>query len=541
MSPGERLPRGTRRLGSRGALVRLGVLAILALVASGCDVLGPIEPPPAACSGAGSRLAASVSPLPGGSPYDAEFEAAGRAFGVPPELLRVVGWTETRWQMVEGREEFPGRPPAFGVMALRGDRLAAGARLAGVSERAARTEPSANIRAAAALLDSLARASGVDRSGGPAAWAPAVASYGGIQTPGGRAAFLRGGVYAALGVSLPEADARAARASPAAASLACPPAAPDDGQAVWRPSPNYDRRPSGPAGDPHMVIVHTCEGSYAGCWSWLANTASGVSSHYVVSENGGEISQLVREADRAWHIAATYDCSLNAGHDCRLNGVQANGFTVGIEHAGFASQDSFPAAQIAASAALVCRISQRLGIPRDFRHVVGHGRLQPDNRTDPGGSWPWTAYITSIQRDCGETVVDDSSAFLDGDVARVEAPASWTATDQTPGYYAAGYRWTPTSGADDDPMVFSFRLGEAGTRSVDVRWTEGSNRSPAARYLVVGAAGDTLASVQVDQRTGGGDWHELGSWSFPAGWNRIVLSRLGPSGTVVVGDAVRVR
>ena len=40
-----------------------------------------------------------------------------------------------------------------------------------------------------------------------------------------------------------------------------------------------------------------------------------------------------------------------------------------------------------------------------------------------------------------------------------------------------------------------------------------------------GAAGDTLATVRLDQTTGGGRWHALGTWAFPAGWNRVVLLR----------------
>lgn len=538
----------------RGAALLAAVLATAAC--SDGSILDPDCPPVAGRVAPSTAVAPESARLPSrGSSYEAAFREAGEDFGVPTELLRAVAWEETRWQMVRGEEEFPGRPPAFGVMALRGDRLARGAALAGVSAEAARTDARANIRSAAALLDSLADAAGLDRSE-LASWAPAVAEFSGIELAAGRDAYLRRGVYGALGVSLPRDAGGGAPGTPPGPSAdhvpfhECPegpddpdpdpdPGA-DDPEAIWRPSPNFDARPADGTGDVHMVIVHTCEGNYAGCWSWLTNPASEVSSHYVVNEEGTEISQLVREEDRAWHIAASYDCALNHGHDCRLNGVQGNHFTVGIEHAGFASQDSFPAGQVEASAALVCRVSQRTGMPRDYRHVVAHGRLQA-NRTDPGLSWPWADYVTSIQRHCGETVVDDSSAFHDGDVARVDVPAAWTATDQTPGYYAGGYRWAPTWPSSDDALVFSFRLEEPGSRTVEARWTEGGNRSAAARYHVLTAAGDTLATVERDQRKGGGAWRELGSWSFPAGWNEVHLSRRGASGSVVVGDAVRVR
>jgi len=58
---------------------------------------------------------------------------------------------------------------------------------------------------------------------------------------------------------------------------------------------------------------------------------------------------------------------------------------------------------------------------------------------------------------------------------------------------------------------------------------------------VISSAGDTLALVRVDQTTGGGRWRALGTWTFPAGWNRVVLLRRGTAGSVVVADAVRVR
>src|SRR2546429_3487180 len=67
---------------------------------------------------------------------------------------------------------------------------------------------------------------------------------------------------------------------------------------------------------------------------------------YTTLSRSSEISQLVREKTRAWHIAALYDCTLNRRHECWRNGVQSNHFTVGIEHAGFVSQDSFPRAQL---------------------------------------------------------------------------------------------------------------------------------------------------------------------------------------------------
>ena len=508
---------------------------VIALVAACREA--PVEPCPSLrVAGIAAERAAPVARA---TPFDSAFAAAGAEFHVPPALLKAIGWVETRWEMVQGAEEFAGRAPAFGVMALRGTSLERGAARAAVTPEAARRDPLANIRAAAALLDAFADEAAIDRSR-TGQWSDVIARYSEIERPDGRAAYTREVDRALGGASPPLGQA------PAAAPIACQPppgsgGAPDYPPAVWRPSPNFNARPSDSTGRVHLLIIHTCESNYASCWSWLVNPASQASVHYVVSEDGDEISQLVHEGDRAWHIAATYDCTLNRRHDCWLNGVQSNDFTAGIEHAGFASQGSFPASQIEASAALACDVTRDRGIPRDWQHIVGHGQLQPANRTDPGPNWPWTTYLHRVQALCGETVVDDSAPFNDPALAAAVVPDAWSASDSTPGYYGGGYRWASTQSDATDGAAFSFRLAAPASRAVDARWTSGTNRSPQAAYAVISSAGDTLALVRVDQRTGGGGWRALGTWAFPAGWNRVVLLRRGAAGSVVVADALRVR
>jgi len=493
-------------------------IAVLGLLAAACRA-PPQQPDP--CP---DPISARLTAVPSSSPYDSLFVAAGVAFGVPADLLKAIGWVETRWQMVSGTEEFPGRPAAFGVMALRGAALERGAALAGVSPEAARSDPRANIRAAAALLAELAARTRGD-------WTAAAAELSGIDLPAGRAAYLR--------------EVNRARQGPAAAAAVepCPPPdpGPDYATAIWRPSPNLNQRPADATGVLHAVIIHTCEGNYAGCWSWLVNPVSEVSAHYVVDEDGSEISQLVHEPDRAWHIAAFYDCTLNKDHECWLDGVQSNHFTVGIEHAGFASQGSFPATQLDASATLVCDLTRDRGIPRDWQHIVAHGQLQPENRVDPGPNWPWIGYLHRIQAACGEIVVDDSARYNDPGVAAVRVPGDWAATSPTPDYYGGGYSWASTLPGATDSAVFSFRLDQPVPRTVEARWTSGSNRSARATYVIIDAMANTLGVATVDQTNGGGSWQPLGTWTFPAGWNRVALVRDAATGVIVVADAIRVR
>lgn len=479
---------------------------------------------------------------------DSVFARAGREYDVPSDLLKAISFTETRWQMIRGEVEFEGMPSAHGLMALRGERIVQGARLARVTEAAARTDTLANVRAAAALLDSWARDAAIVRHD-LGAWAPLVARYSGIEHAAGQASYVHEGVYATLqkgAVATAQgnviASIRPTFTTPAFMEMSTLAAAPDYASAVWRPSPNYNDRPAGDIGVPHMVIIHTCEGSYSSCWSWLTNSSAQASAHYVVNESGSEISQLVYESKRAWHIGATYDCSLNSSHECWRNGYSSNHFTIGIEHGGYASQTSFPSGQIDASAKLACDISKDHNIPRDRYHYVAHGQLQPYNRTDPGPNWPWTDYMNRINSHCGSgtIIVDSNNASNDASVAKIEVSANWASSAATAGYYGTGY-WYANTAAVSDPATFWFYLPASATKTIDAWWTTGSNRSTTAPFIAYNAAGTEVGRVSANQQVNGGKWNALGTWSFTAGWNRIVLSRWTTTGYVVIADAVRVR
>lgn len=498
-----------------------------------------------------SSLTAPPPNAPAAGQLDVTFDRAAAEFGVPVSVLKAIGYVETRWQMVRGEEEFPGQPVAHGIMALKGAQLERGAALAKVSVQAAKTQPDANVRAAAALLSSYAAELKLDRAD-VAAWAPAVARFSGIADAGGQAAYVHRDVYAAINEGVvgrgPQGGVVASlMPSPVAADFPMPvtafAAGPDYAPAIWRPSPNYNARPAGDIGDPAMIVIHTCEGSYTSCWNWLVNSASGVSAHYVVNESGSEISQLVRESDRGWHIGATYDCSLNSNVECWRNGYSANHFTVGIEHGGYASQTSFPVGQIDASAKLSCDITRGQAIPRDRYHIVAHGKLQPYNRTDPGPNWPWTDYMNRINSHCGAgtgIVVDNNNASNNSATGRFEASTNWTASSGTAGYYGSNYQFASTA-AVSDGATFWFYLPAAATKTIDAWWTAGTNRSAAAPFIAYNAAGTQVGSVSVNQQAGGGRWNAIGTWSFSAGWNKVVLSRWAATGYVVVADAIQVR
>ena len=491
---------------------------------------------------------------------DDDFVDAADEFGVPAQLLQAIGHVETQWQMIQGEVEFEGREAAFGVLALRGEQLARAAALAGVSVDDVKTDRRKHLRAGAALLSAYADELEIDRSD-LGAWAPVVALLSDIPDPDALASYIHNDIYPTLRAGVTERDlqgAPVARLDPADAfpDFADPPnptfgPGPDYAGSVWRASPNFSSRPAGDIGKVAMVIIHSCEGAYSGCWGWLVNPQAGVSAHYVVKEDGSEISQLVKESNKAWHIGASYKCSLNGNLDCWRDGYNANSFTVGIEHAGFASQQSWNSNLIDKSAKLVCDITQGHNIPRDNKHIVAHGKLQPYDRVDPGPNWPWTTYLSKVNTYCGAQpppdpqpggtiIVDSNSANNDAATAKITVSANWTSASSTAGYYGTGYFFANTAPVSD-AAEFSFYLAADATKTVDAWWTAGTNRAAAAPFIAFNASGTKLGTVNANQQANGGKWNQLGSFKFTKGWNKVVVSRWTTEGSVVIADAVRIR
>lgn len=368
-----------------------------------------------------------------------------------------TGWTHVAPDPAEdpGHRHMP---PAYGVMGLyRGEgfdnQVRAGARLLGVDESLVVSDPQTNILAAAALLDLAIRSAGEGNRqlssarDGLEAMSDALARYAGYGPGGGgiqayaRQSFayevlqtLSRGVDA-HGVRIPSQPIQMELAFPAdslrlltapalrldreadsvrptdelveplpspAPSAAQAPAGPeagiaavDFGEALWNPAhtANYSTAGNSMTG----VIMHTVEGNYAGTISWFKNpTPPNVSAHYVIRKSDGQITQMVREYQQAWHAYAH------------------NYYTIGIEHDGYASDpNNWSQAMLNASARLVRSICARRpvdcasawkGPGYDYWHVVpdsvrikAHGMLTYNqNRYDPGKYFPWASFYTMI-------------------------------------------------------------------------------------------------------------------------------------------------
>ena len=123
---------------------------------------------------------------------------------------------------------------------------------------------------------------------------------------------------------------------------------------------------------PEAIVLHTCEGDFAGCVGWVCNSSSMVSYHYVISETG-EICQTVNPTDTAWHAGR-----INAPTWKLIKpNINPNLYTIGISCGGFAKDNHSPA-QLHSLAQLVAKLCVDYKIPCDADHIVYHKEIAVD-------------------------------------------------------------------------------------------------------------------------------------------------------------------
>jgi len=171
----------------------------------------------------------------------------------------------------------------------------------------------------------------------------------------------------------------------------------DYGPAIWdaAASCNYSSRNSTPIS---AVTIHFVQGSYAGCISWFKNCSANASAHYVIRSSDGQVTQMVLESNKAWHVGSE------------------NPYTVGIEHEGYVNNISwFTNAMYNSSANLTRDIctSNSINPLRTYygpscsgssaqcqlggcTKVKGHQHYQNQSHTDPGPNWSWSKFYKLI-------------------------------------------------------------------------------------------------------------------------------------------------
>lgn len=387
--------------------------------------------------------------------FQEDFEAAYVMYpAIPKGMLEAVSWTNTRMRDIRPDQEMAsciGMPKVYGVMGLMGDgagwfreNLNLVAQTASTARQAVLSSPRTQILGYAHTLDALARRQGtslkdvktwfkaLEQLSEIPAHEDVINNYA-LQSQLYSVADFMGDadVQRQLGFDDPEIDMErlfgaenlrvlsagtvnieGARIHanghnylpmPTGVSSA------DYGPALWSAaaSCNYSGR-GGTAVS--AVTIHTVQGSYAGCISWFQNCAAGVSAHYVVRSSDGQVTQMVLESNKAWHVGTE------------------NPYTIGIEHEGYVDDAAWYTNNLyTASAALVSDIAasgygiNKLrtydGPPSSGLQVLsancylikGHQHYANSTHTDPGINWDWARFYRLINGTPATTVYTAAS------------------------------------------------------------------------------------------------------------------------------------
>ncbi len=191
----------------------------------------------------------------------------------------------------------------------------------------------------------------------------------------------------------------------------------DYSQALWNPtSCNYSSRSGS---EISAITIHTVQGSYSGCIAWFQNCNSNVSAHYVIRSSDGQVTQMVRESDKAWHVGSE------------------NPYTIGYEHEGYVSNPAWYTDAMYRSSANLTRDVlasgygidghrtayypwtattnyNQAGVPGSCNRIKGHQHFPNQTHTDPGEFWDWDFYYKLINEGTlPQVYIQDSGVLYD--------------------------------------------------------------------------------------------------------------------------------
>jgi len=161
------------------------------------------------------------------------------------------------------------------------------------------------------------------------------------------------------------------------------------------------------------ITIHDIEGSYAGAISWFQNPISNVSAHYCLRSIDGQVTQMVCDVDKGWHVGTE------------------NPYTIGLEHEGIASIQGWYTEEMYQASAAVCLdamndwgidpLRSHTGPPESTITTLGnciklkgHQHYANSTHSDPGIFWDWD-YFYALLND-GTTVSATTYSAASGNI-----------------------------------------------------------------------------------------------------------------------------
>ncbi len=184
------------------------------------------------------------------------------------------------------------------------------------------------------------------------------------------------------------------------------------GPATWNPADSCNFSFRDVTDVVSAITIHTVQGTYSGCISWFQNCSASVSAHYVIRSSDGQVTQMVSEADKAWHVGTE------------------NSYTIGYEHEGYVSNPSWYTEAMYVSSADLSRdiVNSGYGINplRTFDgpassgtnvlggciKIKGHQHFPNQTHVDPGINWDWEHYYQLINDPPSVITITSTSGTL---------------------------------------------------------------------------------------------------------------------------------
>lgn len=502
------------------------------------------------------------------------FESAAQEFGVPLPILMSVAYNESRWEHHDGE---PSTSGGYGVMHLTryaGESEAKGedesstsqaydpalhmldtaAALLGIDPDFLLLDPAQNIRGGAALLAQYARETTGTLPTDAADWYGAVAKYSGTDTAEIATEFADA-VYATIqqGMERTTNSGQHAVLTPAAVTpntatayplhlrnaalsdadcpngLACRyiPAAYKQYSGSATDYGNYDlaNRPED-GNDIRYIVIHDVEGSYESAIKTFLSK-SYVSAHYTVNSVNGQVTQMVRPKDVAWHAGNWF----------------VNAHSIGIEHSGFAVEGAtwYSEQMYRSSAKLVRYLADRYDVPLDRLHIIGHDDipgLTPYNQTrmhwDPGAFFDWAHYFSLLGASFNpsDATADSNVVTIDPNFHTNLPYLKYNKRELEP--QPASFVYLHTAPSFDAPLISDPALHPDGSPGTHQIYDWGNKAVTGQRFVKADQQGDWTAIYYGGQKA----WlHDPNGKNTSPGSGLLVKPKAGLTSIPVYGSA----
>jgi hypothetical protein len=259
------------------------------------------------------------------------------------------------------------------------------------------------------------------------------------------------------------------------------------------------------------VVIHTLAVSSSARRSGVEAVVAGwqnagrtASSHYLVDRDG-TITQMVREADVAFHTPGN------------------NSDSIGIEHADVCNDPApFTTLLYERSAALVRDLAARHGFAINNNTIVGHSQVN-SNHGDPGPYWDWEYYFLLLAWD-GRSTASRPIRLGTAAASQPTAPTGWQVQRRRAisNNHCAGHRdpwgatyWRAQPSATGIAAEMSLVVDEACTYKLSLWWPDVAGANPAVSVdievvcLTPPCRGTSMEIVTVNQRPNAGHWNDV--------------------------------